>query len=359
MLWIDLLDRKVEDRYAREPSLLYGEIAKASDHLEWVVIDEVQKLPQLLDTVHRVIESTEFKAPKFALTGSSSRKLKYGGANLLAGRAFVNSLFPLTSMELENRFDLEFVLNFGSLPGVFHFTDTEDVREYLRAYALTYLNEEIWAEHLVQKLDPFRKFLEVAAQSSGNVVNFANIARDVGADEKTVKRYYQILEDSLLGFFVESHCRSIRKRLIKAPKFYFFDCGVTHALARTLRQHIVQGTYDYGRAFEQFYIMELLRLNAYLKLDYSFSYLLTHSGVEIDLIVDRPNLPTALIEIKSSSHARGEDAKHLKAVRQDFQNCVCFCISNDPMVRIEDGITFLPWHRSFAELGIHISGVSN
>ena len=350
-LWIDLLRPELEDRYARQPELLYEEIKGRQAHLEWVVIDEVQKLPRLLDTVHRCIESDEFKPPGFALTGSSTRKLKHGGANLLAGRAFVKHLHPLLNSELSAAFDLDDVLNFGALPGRFTFACDEDRCDFLAAYALTYLNEEVWAEHLVQKLAPFRRFLEVAAQCNGKVVNYKKVARDVCADEKTVKRYYQILEDTLVGTLLEPHHNSLRKRLVKSPKFYFFDLGVTRALARTLRQRIVPATYAYGKAFEHFYILEVLRRNDYEQMDFRFTWLQTESGLEIDLIVERPGCPLVLLEIKSGTQLDDRDAKALRSLRDLFEGCVCFVVSNDPIERETDGITFLHWTSSFVALG--------
>ena len=351
VMWIDLLSIEVEDRYARKPDLLFDEIKNVSPQLKWVIVDEIQKVPALLDVVHRIIENKEFTSPHFALTGSSARKLKHGGANLLAGRAFMNNLYPLTHRELASLFDLNFVLNYGSLPQVFQYKDQEDITEYLKAYALTYLKEEVWAEHLIQQLDPFRKFLEVAAQSNGQTVNYKKIARDVGVDEKTVKRYYQILEETLLGFVLEAYHHSQRKRLIKSPKFYFFDCGVTHALSRTLRQTIIPGTFAYGKTFEHFYLLELHRLNEYHKLDFQFSYMLTESGNEVDVIIDRPGLPVALIEIKSSDRTSDEDAKHLKNIRKDFNQCECFVVSNDRMSRVNDDIIYIHWRESFMKLG--------
>jgi len=191
----------------------------------------------------------------------------------------------------------------------------------------------------------------VAAQSNGNTVNYTKIARDVGVDEKTVKRYYQILEETLLGVLLESYHHSKRKRLIKAPKFYFFDCGVTHVLSRTLRQTIVPGTYAYGNTFEHFYILELIRINEYQKCDFQFSYMLTESGNKIDIIIDRPGMPIALIEIKSSKQCHDEDAKHLKNIRKDFDSYECYVVSNDRITRVNDEITYIYWEESFAKLG--------
>jgi predicted AAA+ superfamily ATPase len=352
ILWIDLLRRDLEDRYAREPELLYQEIKERRGAVDWVVIDEIQKLPKLLDTVHRCLESDEFSPPRFALTGSSARKLKHGGANLLAGRAFVRHLHPLISSELGPDFELEDILNHGALPGRFAFVCDEDRHDFLSAYALTYLNEEVWAEHLVRKLDPFRRFLEVAAQSNGKVVNFRKTAADVGADEKTVKRYYQILEDTLVGVLLEAHHTSRRKRLVKAPKFYFFDLGVVRALARTLRQRIVPGTYAYGSAFEHFYIMEVLRRNDYGKADFRLTWMQTESGVEVDLVLERPGRPHALIEVKSGTRCDEEDAKALRNLRTTFDSSECFVVSNDPVDREQDGVHYLHWSTSFAALGL-------
>ena len=205
-MWIDFLDQKIEDRYARNPGLLFDELVETHRDIEWVIIDEVQRVPQILNTVHRIIENKDWKPPFIALTGSSARKLKRGGANLLAGRAFVKNLYPLTHLELGEAFDLEQVLNFGSLPKIFSFDGLEDATgpsDFLTSYALTYLKEEVWAEHLIEQIEPFRLFLEIAAQTSGQIINFAKIARDVNVDEKTVKKYFQILEDTLLGFILE------------------------------------------------------------------------------------------------------------------------------------------------------------
>jgi predicted AAA+ superfamily ATPase len=167
--------------------------------------------------VHSKIESSE---TRFAMTGSSARKLKREGTNLLAGRAFVYNLFPLTHRELGDSFNLNSALMYGTLPGLLKFDSGEEKMAFLRAYALTYLKEEIWGEHIVRKLDPFRKFVEIAAQCNGELINFANIARDVGVDIKTVQSYFEILEDTLLGFMLEPYHRSVRKRQRQAPKFY-------------------------------------------------------------------------------------------------------------------------------------------
>jgi predicted AAA+ superfamily ATPase len=182
------------------------------------------------------------------MTGSSARKLKRGGANLLAGRAFVYHLFPFSFVEVGEMFDLEKALNWGMLPQIFATRTNDDRVRFLQAYAYTYLKEEIAAEQIVRKLGPFRRFLEVAAQCNGKIINYAKIASDVGVDDKTVKEYFLTLEDTLIGFFLEPFQHSFRKRLSHKPKFYFFDLGVTKALARTLTVELRPSTSAYGEA---------------------------------------------------------------------------------------------------------------
>jgi predicted AAA+ superfamily ATPase len=356
-LWIDLLDPDLEDRYSRHPAALLEQVrARHRDSVvglwDWIVIDEIQKVPRLLDVVHAILESREFTSPKFALTGSSARKLRHGGANLLAGRAFVQNLHPLTFLELGDSFDLDSTLNWGSLPEIFQLQDDGQRRDYLTSYGRTYLREEVWNEHLVHKLEPFRQFLEVAAQASGQPVNASAIARDVGVDDKTVRKYFQILEDTLLGFFLEPFSRSVRKRQLQASKFYFFDLGVQRSLERSLRQHIVPGTFAFGRAFEHFIVLEMIRLNDTFRLDHRFSHLRTKDGVEIDLVVERPGEPPALVEIKSSNRTTRHDSRHLLPFLADIPGAVGYCISLDPLEREIDGIRHLPWRKAFQELGL-------
>lgn len=251
-LWFDLLDLETEDTLRRYPHHISEQIAARKKNLEWVVIDEVQKIPPLLNTVHQLIENTSVH---FALTGSSARKLKKESSNLLAGRAFVNFLFPFTHVEMGSAFNLESALSWGTLPKVTQLTNDLERSEFLRAYAMTYLKEEIWAEHTIRKLDPFRRFLEIAAQCNGEIINYSNLATDVRADVKTVQSYFEILEDTLLGFFLEAHHTSIRKQQRQSPKFFLFDCGVKRALERTLNQNILPNSYGYGKAFEHFIIV--------------------------------------------------------------------------------------------------------
>ena len=348
-LWVDLLDPEQENRYALRPGELTDRLRASRAPLDWVVIDGVQKVPKLLDVVHAAIES---QGLRFALTGSSARKLKRESVNLLAGRAFVYHLFPLTSRELGDGFELASALRYGTLPGLLRFTTDDERKAFLRAYALTYLKEEVWGEHLIRKLEPFRRFLEVAAQCNGEIVNHSNIARDVGTDPKTVGSYFEMLADTLLGFALEPYHASVRKRQRQAPKFYLFDPGVVRALNGTLNVELVPSTYAFRRAFEHFVLLEVMRLSDYRRTDYRFSYLRTKDGAEIDLIVERPGGRTALVEITSGERVDERDARDLARFLPDFPGAEAFCFSRDPIRKRIGDVVALPWQEGLLELGL-------
>ena len=313
-----------------------------------IIIDEIQKIPKLLDEVHRLIEKSENKN-RFILTGSSAKKLKSGGANLLAGRAFLRNLFPLTQRELGDAFVLEDALRWGSLPRIFSLESQDSKRDYLDSYAQLYLKEEVWAEQLIRNLPPFRRFLEVAAVNFGKILNASNIAADVGVDPKTVQSYYSILEETLLGFHLDAYHSSVRKRLRQAPKFYFFDNGVSRALARMQSVLPKEGTAYYGDLFEQFVINEIFRTNDYEKRDYRFSYLQSASGVEIDLVIERPGKPLALVEIKSTTQVRNDHLSGLENFADSFPDAELFILSRDHNPKRFGRIDALPWFR-FSEI---------
>lgn len=322
--YVNLLKPKVEDHYRRSPDSLRNEIQ--NQNFEWVVIDEIQKVPTLLDVVHDLIETT---GQKFILTGSSARKLKRGAANLLAGRAFVYYLFPFTAWELRESFDLDFCLNWGSLPKMSHLTNDEDRADFLDSYCLTYLKEEIQQEQIIRKLEPFRHFLEVSAQMNGKVINFSKIAKEVGVDTTTVQNYYSVLADTLVGFYLNAYHTSIRKRIIQAPKFYYFDPGVVRSLNRTLESRLLPQTSAYGLAFEHFVILEIWKLSHYKKKKWNFSYLLTKDGVEIDLIIDDAILGVFCIEIKSTERLVESDIESFINISRDIKKSKSYCFSKD------------------------------
>lgn len=314
-----------------------------------VVIDEIQKIPELLDVVHSQIEKKHFL---FALTGSSSRKLKKAGVNLLGGRAFVYYLYPFTHFELEEQFDLNQVLTWGALPKIFSYEENADRISYLTAYTDTYLREEIIAEQLVRNVTPFRHFLEVAAQGNAKIINYSNIAKAIGVDTTTVQNYFQILEDTFTGVLLQPFHESIRERQRKNPKFYFFDVGVTRTLQNRLVLPLVEQSFEFGDLFEQFIVLEFIRLNSYLKKSWKFSYLKTKNDVEIDLIIERPGQKRLLLEIKStdSIHSISESFAGFRQLALDFPNSEAICVSRDKIEFVENNIRFLNWRTLFKEL---------
>jgi len=348
-IYIDLLNLDMEELFNKNPNELLTRIEALNDKRTWVLIDEIQKVPKLLDLVHLCIEKHH---TLFALTGSSARKLRRGAANLLAGRAFVFNLFPLTHLELNQNFDLVQALHWGTLPEIFHLSDSVSKTRYLKTYTQTYLKEEIIAEQVIRKLDPFRQFLEVAAQQNGEIINFSNIARDIGVDTVTVQSYFQILEDTLIGYLLQPYHRSIRKRQRSNPKFYFFDLGIKRSLESMLSVELKENTYTFGKAFEHFIITEMVRLNDYFEKDYKFSYLRTKDDAEIDLIIERPGLPCILIEIKSKKRVDERDTKTLEHFLDDFDHATAYVFSNDPDKKKIGNVFALPWSEGIKEIGL-------
>jgi len=347
VFWINLLDAEIEQTYALDPGRLVREVLALPPNISHIILDEIQKVPKLLDGVHLLIE--EHKVSQFfILTGSSSRKLKAGGANLLAGRAVIRNLFPISEAELNNTLDIESIVRWGTLPRVIN-DPPEERDDDLRAYALTYLKEEIIVEQLVRNLDPFRKFLQVAAQANGKIINFSKIARDVGVDTKTAQSYFSILEDTWLGFFLENWHTSVRKQLRQAPKFYFSDPGVVRALAQHLRIIPTPGTSYFGELFEHHVIREIVHRNTGMSLDLQLGYI-NSRNTEIDLVVQRPGLPLALVEIKSTARITGEDARALKLFLDDFPEAEFYLLSRDPTPQKFGRITALPWQQGIEKL---------
>ena len=337
---IDLLDINIEEKYSRDPSILEAEVLGLESTTTHVVIDEVQKIPKLLDMVHKLIEQTD---KKFVLTGSSARKLRHGGANLLAGRAFVYNLYPFTSFELGPKFILQEALSWGMLPSIYYMQSDDAKFKFLQAYTQTYLKEEVWMEQYIRKLNPFRKFLEVSAQCNGKLINYSNISRDVGVDDKTVKEYFTILEDTLIGFFLEPYQHSFRKRLSHKPKFYYFDTGVVRSLSRMLSVPLVESTSNYGDLFESFIINEIIKLANYFKPEYKFYYLQTKDELEVDLIVERPGQKHLFIEIKSSKNVNAQDIKNINKISNEFGDSYAICLSRDKEIKKIDNVTIYPW----------------
>lgn len=336
----DLLDPELEAELSRRPNKFKETILALDKKIKYIIVDEIQKIPKLLNIVHQLIESTN---KIFILTGSSARRLKLGKANLLAGRAFTCNLHPFTSIELDSKFSLENALEWGLLPKIYKLKTNTNKAQFLQSYAHTYLKEEIWAEQFIKDLDAFRHFLEVAAQMNGKIVNFSKLSRDVGVDDKTIKQYFSILEDTMLGFFLHGFQHSFRKRLSSKPKFYFFDTGIKRALDLSSELKLKEGTNAYGDAFEHFIILEIIKLSSYFHPNYRFSYLRTKDDAEVDLIIDRPREKTLFIEIKSSKDVNEDSLHNLIELSKSFGNCEALCFSQDLHSRLVKGIKIIPW----------------
>lgn len=341
-LWLDLLDPELEKKLSRSPSQLSAILEQelASSRRPWVVIDEVQKVPDLLSIVQQYIQKKKFR---FALTGSSARKLKRGGANLLGGRASWFELYPLTYLELGDRFDLDSALNWGSLPEIFELTEKDRAR-FLGAYSGIYLKEEIVAEQLVRKVQPFRNFLELVALQNGQIINYSKFAKDCGVDVTTIQTYFEILQDTLVGFELRPFHESIRKRQRKNPKFFLFDTGVTRAMAGLLDDPINPRTPLYGKYFEQFVVNEIYRLIRYEEKSWKLSYLTSKDGAEIDLIVEKKNERIA-IEIKSTEQVDLIEVRAFERIARDLpgQDLRLMYISRDKTAQKHGDVECLPW----------------
>jgi len=343
---VDLLHHDVFLRFAKEPGQFRAEaLAHIRDGCRTIFIDEVQKVPALLDEVHALIEETK---TRFLLTGSSARKLKRGGANLLAGRAATRRLYPLTLAEIGEAFELERALRLGTLPPVVGGTD-DDARELLGAYAETYLREEIQAEGIVRNVGGFARFLDVAAAQSGEILNAAAVASDAGVSARTVRSYFEILEDTLVGFRLEAWDKSPRGRLVAHPRFYFFDTGVTNALNRRLR-----GEPDppmRGRLFEQWIVTECVRILDYQYPETRLFYWRTNHGAEVDLLFERHGKLRLAVEIKSRRTVSGADLSGLRSFAAAHPRTPRVIVATVPEPFTVDSVEVLPWRKFFGDLG--------
>lgn len=319
-IYIDLLNSDLKSRFLRRPSLLY-DMLRDKDRGTLIIIDEIPEVPELLNEVHRLISE---KGLVFILCGSSGRKLKRKGYNTLGGRAYPVYLFPLVSAEVSD-FDLHKTLTNGMLPP--HYTAKSPERR-LSAYIDVYLKEEIKEEALVRNLNAFQRFLEVAAITDGEIINYNNIAQDCGVSANTVSGYFEILEDTLIGFRVPAYTKTIKRRLVQASRFYYFDVGVVNHLLH--RKELMRGTPDYGHAFEHFVIQELRAWLSYTGSNEQLSYWRTYTGLEVDAVIGDARIA---IEIKSVEEVLPRHLKGLKAFVEDYPDCRSIIVSLDPINR--------------------------
>ena len=342
-LYYDLLDPREYRRLKEHPERFMEEVQTRSERFTHVLVDEIQQVPELLDTVHAMMEGEN--SPYFCMSGSSARKLKRGKANLLAGRAWNYNLFPLTHSELGKDFSLTKALDVGTLPRAYLADRTETI-EMLYAYVDTYLKEEIEQEAMVRNISGFLRFLSLAGNENGNIINFSVIGRQAGIASNTVKEYFRILEDTLLGFFLFPYT-SQRRQLAKHPKFYFFDTGVQRAVNGTLESVILEGTSEFGRAFEHFIILEIMRLASYRRARHRFFFYRTDGGAEVDLIVETAKRKTYAIEIKASTDPHSSSLRGLQSFKeiQTDAELICACLTTKRR-KFRD-ITIMPWQELF------------
>ena len=337
----DFLQTDLFLEFSKRPSLLRERLlAKKSQALEQpVILDEVQKIPQILDEVHWLVEN---KGLRFILCGSSARKLKRGKANLLGGRAWRFEMFPLVSAELVD-LDLLKVLNHGMIP--IHYLEDSSEKS-LKAYTQDYLKEEVIAEGLTRNIPAFSRFFDAMAYSHGELTNYSNIARDCGVDSKTVREYYQILVDTLMGRLVEPFKRRQERQIItKAAKFYLFDVGVAGAI---MKRKIVEARGEsFGKAFEHFLLMELVAHSSYNELDYEINFWRTKSGLEIDFVLAKGEVA---IEVKGSSRVEQRDLRPMMAFVGEYAPKKALLVCNEREERVQGRIRIMPWRRFLEDL---------
>jgi predicted AAA+ superfamily ATPase len=339
-LFVDLLDPEIELSFSRSP-VIFWEKLQALHKNDMVIVDEVHRVPALLDYVQKGIEEIGLR---FILSGSSARKLKRGSANLLGGRALDLRLYPLTNIEVGKKFDIGMALSYGTLPRVvttFLEGKVNDVRRQLKAYCTIYIKEEVQAEALTRNVSAFQRFLSVAAQMNAETIEFASVARDSSVPMSTVKEYFSILEDTLLGDFLWPWDRSERKKA--RPKFYFFDCGVIRALQNRLVDPPTQQ--EKGFLFETFFYNELKRMRDYHEKPYELSFWREGKN-EIDILVTGPRGPVMAFECKTSTDTISDVTRI--AFRKRFPKPPLFVVSlKDAHPRkLDNGVVVLPWRQA-------------
>ena len=336
-IYFDLLQTDVLNRFRQRPALLRESLEQANEGT-LVIIDEIQQIPELLNEIHWLITNKQIR---FILCGSSARKLKRQGVNTLGGRAVPQYLFPFVSCEIPD-FNIDRAVNNGMIPR--HYMK-ENPTSLLKAYVGVYLREEIQAESLVRNLTGFSRFLEIAAMTDGEMVNYLNIASDCGVSANTVKEYFQILEDTLVGYMIPAFTKKAKRKVVQSPRFYLFDVGVTNYLLG--RTNLRRGTTDYGHAFEHIVIQELVAYLNYTDNPNKLSYWRTYTQVEVDVILGDAKVA---IEIKSVEEVLPKHLKGLKSFADEHPDCRRIIVSLDRFNRVVDGIEHIYVYDFFKKL---------
>jgi predicted AAA+ superfamily ATPase len=343
---VNLLHSEEFARYSKHPDQYRLDVEqKIKNGVLCFVLDEVQRIPDLLQEVHALIE--KYSDCTFIMLGSSARKLKRGGANLLGGRALQRHLHPFTTTELGEQFNLDEVIRFGSLPPLLGKSE-QDKQEILRAYTDTYLREEIQMEGLIRNLGGFYRFLESAASLSGELLSFSNVARECQLPIKTVQSYYEILEDTLIGYRLLPWMKSERKRLVAHPKFYFFDTGVTNAINRRLSS--APDPTLYGRLFEQLMVLEAQRSIDYACSECRLYFWRTNTGAEVDLLLEKHGKLLGAFEFKSAREVGGNDFSGLRSFRADGHDVPLTVVYRGQHAYQTDGIQVTPYREFLLQI---------
>ena len=316
----DLLDYELRSRFSKNPGLL-GEILQDSPDGSLVIIDEIQKVPELLDEVHRLMVR---KNMRFILCGSSARKLKKSSSNTLGGRAVPLPFYPLVSAEVPD-FNLVRAVTNGMIPR--HYM-VENAANRLKGYVEVYIKEEVVEEALVRDLDAFSRFVEVAAIMDGEILNYENIASDCGVSANTVKQYFQILYDTLIGYEIPAYTKAMKRRLMQSPRFYYFDIGIVNYL--TGRTSLKPGTAEFGHAFEHLVIQEIIAWLGYFGRKEKLSYWRTYTGIEVDAVIGDARIA---IEIKSANEVKPKHRKGLQEFAKDYPGARLILVSLDRLSR--------------------------
>ena len=319
-IYIDLLDTEIKGRLSRRPALLY-EMLHDKPENTLVIIDEIPEIPELLNEVHRLIVECHLL---FILCGSSARKLKRKGKNTLGGRALPVCLYPFVSAEIAD-LDIDRAVNYGLIPP--HYLAKNPARQ-LAAYIQVYMKEEIKEEALVRNLNSFQRFLEVAALTNGEIVNNNNIAQDCGVRATTVSSYFDLLEDTLIGYRIPAYRKVMKRRLVQAPRFYYFDVGVANYLLH--RRDMVRGTDEYGHAFEHLVVQEIYAWLHYRHSEEEMSYWRTYTGIEVDVVIGEARVA---IEIKSAEEVLSRHLKGLKTFGEEYPQSRRIVVSLDKFTR--------------------------
>lgn len=336
-IYIDLLDSRIKRRFQMNPEQLF-DMLQNEQAGSIIVIDEIPEVPELLNEVHRLIQK---KNLRFVLCGSSARKLKRKGTNTLGGRARPCYFYPFVSAELSN-LDLNKALLYGLLPS--HYL-SDNPQDLLPGYIDVYLKEEIKEEAIVRKLDNFQRFLEAAALTSGEIVNYSNIASDCLVKANTVKAYFEILEDTLIGYMIPAYTKVLKRKVIQAPKFYYFDVGVYNYLLH--RTTLSPDTPEYGHCFEHFIVQEIKAYLGYHHNTKQMSYWHTYDGKEIDIVLGDAEVG---IEIKSTNEIKPKHLSNFKPFREEFPLCKCIVVSRDFLTRQSGDIQIMYYQDFFASL---------